>query len=71
MLQIWKWRNKEGKTYTPKKKSITFHGKKSDYFGKPKIKEEEMSPLSKVYRCVYTYSFAAKVEEISETDIDE
>ena len=31
-----------------------------------------MSPLSKVYRCiVYTYSFAAKVEEISETDIDE
>ena len=42
------------------------------YFGKPKIKEEEMSPLSKVYRCVvYTYSFAAKVEEISETDIDE
>ena len=33
---------------------------------------EEMSPLSKVYRCiVYTYSFAAKVEEISETDIDE
>ena len=54
------------------KKSIHFHGKKSDQvFWKAKNKRGGNVSFVESIGTTYAYSFAAKVEEISETDIDE
>ena len=48
-FKIWKWKNKEKQKHWGEKSPFIFMEKNLiRYFGKPKIKEEEMSPLSKV-----------------------